>query len=61
MGYHGLYVKANRDIKKGEEIFWHYGRKGNQAFLTRMGFTLADDEQTKSYTFGLVLKNQKGA
>ena len=38
----GLYISAKMDIKKGEQLNWHYGDKGNHEFLRNYGFLLTD-------------------
>ena len=49
----GLMVLADRKINKGEQIFWHYGYKGNQKFLKDYGFLLLDGSQPEMLDFVL--------
>ena len=47
----GLYIRAIKNISKGEQIFWNYGDKGNYEFLKLYGFILVDGTQPKSFKF----------
>ena len=41
----GLYILANKNVAKGQQINWHYGNKGNHEFLKNYGFVLNDKSQ----------------
>ena len=43
-------------MPKGEEVNWHYGRKGNIEFLTLYGFVCTDGSQPKSFTFDIAVQ-----
>ena len=52
----GVYIRAIKNIRKGEQIFWHYTDKGNYEFLKLYGFVLTDGTQPKSYKFFVDMK-----
>ena len=57
----GIYIRAIKDIRKGEQIFWNYTDKGNYEFLKLYGFILLDGTQPKSYKFFVDLKKPESS
>ena len=53
----GVYVTARSDIAKGDQLFWHYGNKGNFEFLKLYGFVLTDGTQPLTYYFSWPIKS----
>ena len=52
----GLYIFAKMKVNKGEQLNWHYGNKGNHAFLKNYGFVLNDNSQKAEFLFRIQLE-----
>jgi len=46
-------IKANKDIKQGEELIVSYGHKNNQQYLEYYGFTIENPNEDKAINFYL--------
>lgn len=47
---------AEEDIKRNDEVFISYGKKGNKSLLLNYGFTTPDNNMYNQYTFRLELE-----